>query len=571
MGQCAGKPHLATRRAHSGRDSTIENVAARSLQPAEEVEAVEVVDATAERQGVKGTTEVTAEESEHGIDGSSSSCGSTEGVSIGPDTAAEAAKAAVTPMNSLRSEVMVGEVSEEDGLAKAHVATAVSALSTASAVFPTELTLSMVSKSPTRRRRLTSDELEVWNQFSECSSASGSERGDYDAWRDTPNTSEVEYDSDPSSSSSSTCGSSDSEEGVDDDKLRLSDMLSKEQCDQFTLHEVIGKGAFGHVRRATRGTKTYAAKVLMWEAGNEDKANEFVCEMRNLKELKHKHIVRYVGSVLEMDIKRLIIYTEWMPSGSLKDQIDECRTSGKTMSYASVRKYAWQVAGGLAFLHKNNVAHLDLKPANIVRDQDGVVKLTDFGTSRKLMESHSFRDDCGRKRGTVCFMAPEVFLNRTGFESDIWSFGCTVLNLATGNLPWHETGIMDEIMLGVHIATGSSGDGNGNNNGPGVPAVDKVWDADLRAMISRCVQRDRHKRPKIYSLHAMLGFELVGTSPIKSPTKSLSCSQLLVAAADEEVAVVPLSPSNGQCCSPLRARVCRRQHVRGNRSNGGEN
>ena len=57
MGQCAGKPHLATRRAHSGRDSTIENVAARSLQPAEEVEAVEVVDAT----GAGAVIEATAE------------------------------------------------------------------------------------------------------------------------------------------------------------------------------------------------------------------------------------------------------------------------------------------------------------------------------------------------------------------------------------------------------------------------------------------------------------------------------------------------------------------------------
>ena len=255
--------------------------------------------------------------------------------------------------------------------------------------------------------------------------------------------------------------------------------------------------------------------------------------MRNLKELTHKNIVRYVGSVLDMGIKRLVIYTEWMPSGSLKDQIDECKRNGKSMSVSSVCNYAWQVSGGLAYLHKNNVAHLDLKPANIVRDQDGVVKLTDFGTSQRLIESHSFHSE--KKRGTVCFMAPEVVLNEAGFESDIWSFGCTILNLLTGRLPWEETGITDEIVLGVHIARGGS------------PAIDKMQDANLKSVVDRCLQRDRQQRPKIYSLNTRLGFHVRGSSLISSPmrSKSRSCSQLLVAAREEEAAIVPLSPSSG--------------------------
>ncbi len=392
------------------------------------------------------------------------------------------------------------------------------------------LTLSFVG-SPSKRRRLSSDERAVLNEFWECSSCSSSERGDHERM------SEIEaFDS-------SSDDDSDSED-EDDSSTRQSDLLSKEQCKQFTLHETIGKGAFGHVRRATYRTKTYAAKVLTWEQGNEDKAKEFVSEMRYLKELTHKHIVRYVGSDLDMAIKRLIIYTEWMPSGSLKDQMDENRSSGKMMSDMSVCNYAWQIAGGLAYLHKNNVAHLDLKPANIVRDQDGVVKLTDFGTSRKLIESHSFRDE--RKRGTVCFMAPEIFWNEAGFESDIWSYGCTLLNLAVGELPWHETGIMDEIVLGVHIAS----KGHEEN----VPAVDKVKSESLRKLVSRCLHRDRSKRPKIYSVHTRLGFQVRGTSPIKSPirSKSRSCSHLLTAAAEEEALVAPLSPSNRS--SPQKAR-----------------
>jgi serine/threonine protein kinase len=427
-------------------------------------------------------------------------------------------------------------------------AAAVAAAAAAAAAAPVPglglpgLTLSFM-ESPTKRKRLSSDERAVLNEFWECSSCSSSERGDNERM------SEVEgFDS-----SSSDDSDSDNE---DDSRTHQSDLLSKAQCKQFTLHETIGKGAFGHVKRATYKTKTYAAKVLTWEEGNEDKAKEFVSEMRNLKELTHKHIVRYVGSDLDMVIKRLIIYTEWMPSGSLKDQMDECRGNGKMMSDASVCNYAWQIAGGLAYLHKNNVAHLDLKPANIVRDQDGVVKLTDFGTSRKLIESHSFHDD--RKRGTVCFMAPEIFWNGACMESDIWSYGCTVLNLAVGQLPWHETGIMDEIVLGVHIAsTGSEA---------AVPAVDKVRSESLRKLVSRCLQRDRSKRPKIYSVHTRLGFQVCGTSPIKSPmrSKSRSCSHLLAAAAEEEAVVAPLSPSN-HGSSPQRARS--RRH----RGPGGEN
>ena len=414
-----------------------------------------------------------------------------------------------------------------------------------------EVCLSISTPSPKRKsRKLTSEELAVMNEFWECSSTStraSSERGDQDGHRDDIWTSEIEYECDDCSSSEDDSDSS-SEDGDDEDAannsvLRQSDVLSVQQIEEFELHEVIGRGAYGYVQRATRGTKTYAAKILTWEDGNATRAIDFVSEMRNLKELSHKHIVRYVGAVIDMEIKRLVIYTEWMPSGSLKDQINECFQSGKTMSSNSVLNYAWQVAGGLEYLHSQNVAHLDLKPANIVRDQDGFVKLTDFGTSRKLIESGGFRDSSTIKKcGTICFMGPEVLSKKyQGTESDIWSFGCTILNLATGYLPWHETGIHDEMLLEKYITE----DGGENIR---KPSFQNIADASVCNMISLCLQRDPLKRPKIHCLYARLSLEFRGPNPIQSPGKSRSCTQLLKASQleEERQKVVPLSPSNGK-------------------------
>ena len=101
---------------------------------------------------------------------------------------------------------------------------------------------------------------------------------------------------------------------------------------------------------------------------------------------------------------------------------------------------------GLKYLHGNDIIHRDLKCANVLVDNMGVIKLSDFGASKKILQSF---DDYGVKSeklsksviGSPYWMAPEV-IKKTGHgkPADIWGLGCCVLEMLTSKPPWTEYG-----------------------------------------------------------------------------------------------------------------------------------
>jgi len=116
--------------------------------------------------------------------------------------------------------------------------------------------------------------------------------------------------------------------------------------------------------------------------------------------------------------------------------------------------YMRQALQGLSFLHEKNVIHRDIKPANLLLSAQGVVKIADFGTS-KLMDAQTMTGTMSMT-GTPVFMAPEVVQGccrpNVGRKSDIWSIGCTALNLVTGELPYSNIPDMNAFSLIYHLA-----------------------------------------------------------------------------------------------------------------------
>lgn len=99
--------------------------------------------------------------------------------------------------------------------------------------------------------------------------------------------------------------------------------------------------------------------------------------------------------------------------------------------------YVVKILEGLHYLHQSDVVHCDLKAANILTTKNGNVKLSDFGVSLNLraMERQNQNDVAG----TPNWMAPEVIeLKGASTKSDIWSLGCTVIELLTGRPPYGE-------------------------------------------------------------------------------------------------------------------------------------
>jgi serine/threonine protein kinase len=95
--------------------------------------------------------------------------------------------------------------------------------------------------------------------------------------------------------------------------------------------------------------------------------------------------------------------------------------------------YTKQILEGLEYLHVNNIVHRDIKGSNVLVDRNGVCKLADFGNSKRL---YCTKND-NQIKGTAHWMAPEVIKQlKYGRFSDIWSLGCTIIEMATGSPPW---------------------------------------------------------------------------------------------------------------------------------------
>lgn len=145
-----------------------------------------------------------------------------------------------------------------------------------------------------------------------------------------------------------------------------------------------------------------------------------------MQKLQHPNIVRYIDSLkTERD---LLIVLEFVENGSLADITKQVGRFPEPL----IVIYISQVLAGLAFLHEQGVIHRDIKGANILSTKDGNVKVADFGVATAA-------GDKEHTMGSPYWMAPEIIeLNGASAKSDIWSVGCTIVELLTGKPPYYE-------------------------------------------------------------------------------------------------------------------------------------
>lgn len=212
------------------------------------------------------------------------------------------------------------------------------------------------------------------------------------------------------------------------------DLKSGTINDYFDVIKVIGKGAFAtvyHGKERKRGGEV-AIKEIDIEGASEDERAAVDAEIAAIKSLRHRHIITYIESY-KFD-RKVYIILEYASLGSIRQLY---LAKGKLRESESLR-YAKQIAAGLQHLHSLGIAHRDIKCANCLLTEDGAVKLSDFGSSKQI-SSDSVRRGL---KGTPHWMAPEVIKGlqmRDGWLSaDIWSFGCTLVEMITAKLPYAE-------------------------------------------------------------------------------------------------------------------------------------
>ncbi|KAF4042539.1 Protein kinase domain [Phytophthora infestans] len=199
----------------------------------------------------------------------------------------------------------------------------------------------------------------------------------------------------------------------------------------YQLGAEIGRGGFGIVYGALdlRNGRSVAIKQVSLRDIDKDELLSIETEISLLRKLKHENIVKYHDTIKTHGY--LYIVLEYMENGSLAQFIKKFGSLSETL----VAMYITQVLRGLAYLHEQGVLHRDVKGANILTTKDGLVKLADFGVAIKLNETQKANSVVG----SPYWMAPEV-IEMAGWSSasDIWSVGCTIIELLTTKPPYFD-------------------------------------------------------------------------------------------------------------------------------------
>ncbi|KAG7585530.1 Protein kinase domain [Arabidopsis thaliana x Arabidopsis arenosa] len=248
--------------------------------------------------------------------------------------------------------------------------------------------------------------------------------------------------------------------------------------------QLIGRGAFGTVYMGMNldsGELLAVKQVLIASnCASKEKTQAHIQELEEevklLKNLSHPNIVRYLGTVREDDTLNILL--EFVPGGSISSLLEKFGSFPESV----VRTYTKQLLLGLEYLHNHAIMHRDIKGANILVDNQGCIKLADFGASKQVAELATISGAKSMK-GTPYWMAPEVIL-QTGhsFSADIWSVGCTVIEMVTGKAPWSQQ--YKEIAAIFHIGTTKSH-----------PPIPDNLSSDAKDFLLKCLQQEPNLRP----------------------------------------------------------------------------
>ncbi|XXG83502.1 hypothetical protein AAC387_Pa10g1242 [Persea americana] len=305
--------------------------------------------------------------------------------------------------------------------------------------------------------------------------------------------------------------------------------------------ELIGCGAFGRVYMGMNldSGELLAVKQVLIAPSNASKEKaqthirELEEEVKLLKNLSHPNIVRYLGTAREEETLNILL--EFVPGGSISSLLGEFGSFPE----AVIRMYTKQLLQGLEYLHNNGIMHRDIKGANILVDNKGCIKLADFGASKQVVELATVTGAKSMK-GTPYWMAPEVIL-QTGhsFSADIWSVGCTVIEMATGKPPWSQQ--YQEVAALFHIGTTKSH-----------PPIPEHLSFEAKDFLLKCLQKEPNLRPSASDLlqHSFVTGEYKEPHPMsRSSVPEHSATMLLTSGSYPNISPMALCSTSSDACN----------------------
>ncbi len=258
----------------------------------------------------------------------------------------------------------------------------------------------------------------------------------------------------------------------------MSALLGTLLSGRYRLDARVGAGGMSIVYQAFDQTleRVVAIKLMNREiATDSDQLERFRREARAVAQLSHPHIVTVIDA--GEDGGRPYIVFEFVEGETLKDRI---RRVGR-LPLGEAVAYAIEVARALGAAHARHIVHRDVKPQNVLLDEEGSAKVTDFGIARSLNEQGLTAD--GRVLGTTDYVSPEQALGHavTG-QSDLYSLGIVLFEMLTGDVPFHGENQVAVAMKHVREAV------------PDVQPRRPEVSAALAAVVDRATDKDLDRR-----------------------------------------------------------------------------
>ncbi|KAK2399381.1 rust resistance kinase Lr10 [Trifolium repens] len=194
----------------------------------------------------------------------------------------------------------------------------------------------------------------------------------------------------------------------------------------------LGEGGYGDVYRGNLISGPFVA-IKMLKIKSNANGQEFISEVATIGSIYHSNVVRLVGFCVEGS-KRALVY-EYMPNSSLDKYIFN-KDGVVSLTYNQIYEISLGVARGISYLHQGcdmQILHFDIKPHNILLDENFIPKVSDFGLA-KLYPIDNSIVTLTAARGTIGYMAPELFYYNIGgisYKADVYSFGMLLIEMAS--------------------------------------------------------------------------------------------------------------------------------------------
>ncbi|XP_050386602.1 rust resistance kinase Lr10-like isoform X2 [Argentina anserina] len=265
----------------------------------------------------------------------------------------------------------------------------------------------------------------------------------------------------------------------------------------------LGEGGYGSVFKGVLRSGHFGAIKMM--ANSKSNGEDFVSEVATIGRIHHVNVVQLVGYCVEGS-KRALVY-DFMPNGSLEKYIYS-NAYALMVSVKKMYEISLGVAQGIEYLHQGcevQILHFDIKPHNILLDENFIPKISDFGLA-KLYSTEDSTVTLTAARGTMGYIAPELFYKNIGgisYKADVYSFGMLLMEMASKRknfreLAGHESQtyfpswVYDQYAMGRDLEMGD--------------ATDEEKEIIKRMIVTAlwCIQMNPSDRPSMREAREML-------------------------------------------------------------------